>query len=82
MLKKVGLVAVTTIALSLAATPAMADPTPGDDFDSYGDAAELFVQGGSDLGAGASAMFAAFFAGIVTLPALALDSLDNLHGDN
>ena len=84
MLKKAGLVAVATIGLSLAATPAFAAPAtadhtthhisaaaPKDDPNiQFADAFWAFIDGGADLGRGAAAIIAGAYAGIATTPAL------------
>ena len=84
MLKKVGLVAIATIGLSLAATPAFAAPAaPADHANAISAAAPksdpdptfatafwTFIDGGSDLGRGAAELIAGAYTGIATTPAL------------
>lgn len=72
VLKKIGLVAVATIGLSLAATPAFASPaTPKDDPDpGFSTAYWTFIQGGEDVGRGAAELVAGAYLGIATTPAL------------
>ena len=84
MLKKVGLVAVATIGLSLAATPAFAAPAAphspshhgsvaapkSDPEPTFGTAYWTFIDGGADLGRGAAELVAAAYTGIALTPAL------------
>lgn len=79
MLKKVGLVAATTIGLSLIATPAFATPStdagvPGpsnvQSWPTFGDAYNTFVNSGGALGYGAAGLVAGAYTGIATTPAL------------
>lgn len=72
VLKKVGLVAIATIGLSLAATPAFASPAApkGDPDPTFGTAYWTFIQGGEDLGRGAAELVAGAYTGIATTPAL------------
>ena len=84
MLKKVGLVAIATIGLSLAATPAFAAPAApadharvvsaaapkGDPDPTFGTAFWTFIDGGADLGRGAAEVIAGAYTGIATTPAL------------
>jgi hypothetical protein len=85
VLKKIGLVAVATIGLSLAATPAFAAPSdeaPKPDTArevipyqagnpvTFADAFNTFIDGGSALGYGAAAVVAGAYTGIATTPAL------------
>ena len=82
VLKKVGVVAIATIGLSLAATPAFAAPaapadhhvkvaTPKSDPDpTFGTAFWTFIDGGADLGRGAAEIIAGAYTGIATTPAL------------
>jgi hypothetical protein len=81
VLKKIGLVAVATIGLSLAATPAFATPAdhsaPRDvtpyvvsDPVTYGQAINLFTDGGQALGYGLAAAIAGAYSGIATTPSL------------
>ena len=90
MLKKIGLVAMATIGLSLAATPAFAAPaTPSnhhiakcgpscpDPEPTFGTAYWTFIDGGADLGRGAAELVAGAFTGIVLTPALVAHSFSN-----
>ena len=86
MLKKLGLVAIATIGLSLAATPAFAtpashhhpsasapktfDPSTCTPDPTFGDAFWTFIDGGADLGRGAAEIVAGAYTGIATTPAL------------
>jgi hypothetical protein len=84
VLKKVGLVAIATIGLSLAATPAFAAPAApadhaknvavaspmGDPDPTFGTAFWTFIDGGADLGRGAAEIVAGAYTGIATTPAL------------
>ena len=81
MLKKIGLVAVATIGLSLAATPAFATPadhsaprdvTPyvAESPMAFADAFNTFLDGGSALGYGAAAVVAGAYTGIALTPSL------------
>jgi hypothetical protein len=86
VLKKVGLVAIATIGLSLAATPAFAAPAApadhhvsvspkGDPDPTFGTAFWTFIDGGADLGRGAAEVIAGAYTGIATTPALIAHSL-------
>jgi hypothetical protein len=81
VLKKIGLVAIATIGLSLAATPAFAAPaddaaprdlTPysAEEPVTFADAFNVFLEGGEALGYGAAAVVAGAYTGIATTPAL------------
>jgi hypothetical protein len=84
VLKKIGLVAVATIGLSLAATPAFATPATPDNHGSataprevapgteptFGDAYNQFIIGGGALGYGAASLVAGAYTGIALTPAL------------
>ncbi|OLR90047.1 hypothetical protein [Actinokineospora bangkokensis] len=80
MLKKVGFLASSAIGLSLLAAPfASADTGATSDFPdqpSFGDAVDLFTDGGAALGYGATATVAGAYTGIALTPELILDSLD------
>ena len=87
MLKKVGVVAVAAIGLSLAAAPAIASAQAdvvdvpvamaSDDSPSYGDAYNTFILGGGALGYGAAALVAGAYTGIATTPALIASSFED-----
>lgn len=72
MLKKIGLVAVATIGISLAATPAFAAPSApkSDPEPTFGTAYWTFIDGGADLGRGAAELVASAYTGIALTPAL------------
>lgn len=79
MLKRIGLVAVATIGLSLVATPAFAQEIDTADMPglvalgtepTFGDAYNTFIIGGGALGFGAAAVIAGAYTGIATTPAL------------
>ena len=86
VLKKVGVVAVAAIGLSLAAAPAIASAQAdvvdvpiaiaSDDSPSFGDAYNTFILGGGALGYGAAALVAGAYTGIATTPALIASSFD------
>ena len=96
MLKKVGLVAIATIGLSLAATPAFAAPAApaghakpatvaapkGDPDPTFGTAFWTFIDGGADLGRGAAELVAGAYTGIATTPALIAHSFTCHAGCN
>jgi hypothetical protein len=87
VLKKVGVVAVAAIGLSLAAAPAIASAqtdeldvpvaTASDDSPSFGDAYNTFILGGGALGYGAASLVAGAYTGIATTPALIAGSFDD-----
>jgi hypothetical protein len=95
VLKKVGLVAIATIGLSLAATPAFAAPAApadhgravsvaapkGDPEPTFGTAFWTFIDGGADLGRGAAEVVAGAYTGIALTPALIAHSFNNHCGD-
>jgi hypothetical protein len=82
VLKKIGLVAVATIGLSLAATPAFAAPsddagTPREVIPyqasnpvTFADAYNAFMDGGAALGYGAAAVVGSAYTGIALTPSL------------
>jgi hypothetical protein len=87
VLKKVGVVAVAAIGLSLIATPAIASADPMGDADipglveqgtlpTFGDAYNTFILGGGALGYGAASLVAGAYTGIATTPALIAHSFE------
>jgi hypothetical protein len=89
-LKKIGLVAIATIGLSLAATPAFAPPatppnhhiakcgpTCGTRSPTFGTAYWTFIDGGADLGRGAAELLAGAYTGIALTPALLAHPFSN-----
>ena len=94
MLKKAGIVTAAAVALSLVAAPAFAATTAapqdgpnmssdhghGDhDFVSFPEAYGTFIWGGGALGAGAAALVAGAYTGVLTTPAEVLGSLEHHH---
>jgi hypothetical protein len=87
VLKKVGVVAVAAIGLSLAAAPAIASAQvdeldvpiamASDDTPSFGDAYNTFILGGGALGYGAASLVAGAYTGIATTPALIASSFED-----
>lgn len=74
-MKKVGFIASAAIGLSLLATPfASADTSDFPAEPSFGDAVDLFVDGGGALGYGAAALVAGAYTGIALTPELVVDS--------
>lgn len=83
MLKRIGLVAVAAVSLSLAASPALADPIgpgkcvpmlpglaePGA-YPTFGAAYPAFIIGGAALVHGAASLVVGVYTGIATAPAL------------
>ncbi len=82
MLKKVGFIASAAIGLSLVAAPfASADTADFPETPEFGDAVELFVDGGGALGYGAAALVAGAYTGLATTPELVIESvLDDEDG--
>ncbi|MGQ0840840.1 hypothetical protein [Actinokineospora sp.] len=84
MLKKVGFIASAAIGLSLLAAPfASADSQDFPDHNPhFGDAVDLFTDGGGALGYGAAALVAGAYTGIALTPALIAESAVNVvEGD-
>lgn len=78
MLKKAGFVASAAIGMSLLAAPfASADTADFPDQPEFGDAVELFTDGGGALGYGAAALVAGAYTGIGLTPDLVLESLSD-----
>ena len=85
MLKKIGLLASSAIGLTLLAAPfASADTGAKGDFPdqpTYGDAVNLFTDGGAALGYGAAALVGGAYTGIALTPELVLDSITDDASD-
>lgn len=78
MLKKAGFVASAAIGISMLAAPfASADTADFPDQPSFGDAVELFTDGGGALGYGAAALVAGAYTGIFLTPDLVSESLSD-----
>ncbi|CRK61595.1 hypothetical protein [Alloactinosynnema sp. L-07] len=75
MLKKTGFITAALVGLSLAAAPlASADTQDFPDHPSYGDAVELFTDGGGAVGWGAAALIAGAYTGIALTPSMVAHS--------
>ena len=84
MLKKAGFIASAAIGLSLIAAPFASADTQGDfpAEPTFGDAVNLFTDGGGALGYGAAALVAGAYTGVVLTPELAVDSVTDALEDN
>ncbi|HVK24894.1 MAG TPA: hypothetical protein VM677_26345 [Actinokineospora sp.] len=75
MLKKTGFITAALVGLSIVAAPlASADTQDFPDQPSFGDAVELFTEGGGALGWGAAALVAGAYTGIALTPAMIANS--------